>query len=115
MCIRDRFEQTLKDSIHILGPHHPDTLISRNNLAGAYQAAGSLDEAIPLFEQTLKDRTRILGPHHPRTLISRNNLARAYRVTGRTEDAEKLFETPPDSEEDEQDGTEEDQDQESDD
>ena len=104
-------QQTLKDRIHILGPHHPDTLNTRNNLAGAYQAAGRLHEAIPLFEQTLKDRTRILGPHHPRTLISRNNLARAYRVTGRTEDAEKLFETPSDSEEDEQDGTEEDPDQ----
>ncbi|OLO71374.1 tetratricopeptide repeat protein, partial [Actinomyces oris] len=84
---------------------------SRNNLAYTYQAAGRLDDAIPLLEQTLDDRTRILGPHHPHTLISRDNLAGAYRAAGRFEDADKLFETPSCSE-DEQDGTEEDLDQE---
>ncbi|WP_244157431.1 tetratricopeptide repeat protein, partial [Actinomyces naeslundii] len=60
-----------------LDPDHPHTLISRHNLAGAYQDAGRLDEAIPLHEQTLEDSTRILGPHHPDTLISRHNLAGA--------------------------------------
>ncbi|WP_309344248.1 tetratricopeptide repeat protein, partial [Actinomyces naeslundii] len=62
-----------------LDPDHPHTLISRNNLAGAYQDAGRLDEAISLHEQTLEDSTRILGPDHPDTLISRNNLAGAYQ------------------------------------
>jgi eukaryotic-like serine/threonine-protein kinase len=33
-----------------LGPEHPDTLSSMNNLALAYQAAGKLDLAIPLHE-----------------------------------------------------------------
>ena len=37
-----------------LGPEHPDTLTSMNNLALAYQAAGKLDLALPLFEETLK-------------------------------------------------------------
>ena len=88
-----------------LGPDHPSTLTARNNLAGAYQTAGRLDEAIPLYEQNLEDRTRILGPHHPDTLTSRNNLAEAYRAAGRFEDADKLFETPSDSDDDEQNGT----------
>ena len=82
---------TLTDSVtragDTLGPVHPSTLISRNNLATAYQVAGRLDEAIALFEQTLEDRTRILGPHHPDTLASRNNLAYAYRDAGRLDDA----------------------------
>ena len=96
-----------------LGPDNPYILsISRDNLAHAYQEAGRLDEAITLYEQTLTDRTRIQGPHHPHTLITRNNLASAYRAAGRVEEAEALFETPSDSEEDEQDGTEEDLDQE---
>ena len=42
--------------MRVLGEDHPDTLTSRNNLAGAYQAAGDLGRAIPLFEQTLADR-----------------------------------------------------------
>ncbi|WP_314158566.1 tetratricopeptide repeat protein, partial [Actinomyces oris] len=94
-----------------LGPHHPDTLTSQNNLAKACHKAGKLNEAIPLFEQTLDARIRILGPHHPDTLTTRNNLADAYRAAGRIEEAEALFETPSDSE-DEQNGTEKDLDQE---
>ena len=104
---------TLTDSVtragDTLGPDHPSTLASRNNLAGAYRDAGRLDDAIPLYEQILEDSTRILGPDHPDTLISRDNLAGAYRAAGRLEDAEALFETPSDSE-DEQDGTEDDPD-----
>ena len=74
-----------------LGPDHPSTLTARNNLAGAYQTAGRLDEAIPLYEQNLEDRTRILGPHHPRTLTARNNLAYAYQAAGRLNEAIPLY------------------------
>ena len=87
---------TLTDSVTLagdtLGPDHPSTLTSRNNLAGAYQDAGRLDEAIALYEQTLEDRTRILGPHHPNTLTSRNNLAGAYQDAGRLDEAIALYE-----------------------
>ena len=70
-----------------LGPHHPDTLASRNNLAGTYRASGRLDKAIPLYEQTLEDSIRVLGTDHPGTLTARNNLAGAYRAAGRLEEA----------------------------
>ncbi|MFF2124501.1 FxSxx-COOH system tetratricopeptide repeat protein [Streptomyces olivochromogenes] len=65
-----------------LGIDHPDTLTSRNNLAGAYRAAGDLGRAIPLLEQTLTDSTRVLGEEHPDTLTSGNNLANAYQAAG---------------------------------
>ena len=87
---------TLTDSVtragDTLGPDHPSTLASRNNLAGAYQDVGRLDEAIALFEQNLEDSTRILGPHRPDTLTSRNNLAYVYRDAGRLQDAIALYE-----------------------
>ena len=67
-----------------LGPDHPDTLTSRNNLATAYRYAGRLAEAIALHEETLKLREAKLGPDHPDTLKSRNNLAVAYQDAGRT-------------------------------
>ena len=66
----------------MLGADHPDTLTSRNNLAGAYRAAGDLGRAIPMYEQALADRLRVLGADHPDTLTSRNNLAGAYRAAG---------------------------------
>ena len=47
-----------------LGPDHPNTLRSRNNLADSYPWAGRA-EAIPLHERTLADRERTLGPDHP--------------------------------------------------
>ena len=70
-----------------LGPDHPDTLASRNNLAVAYEDAGRLDEAITLYQQNLTDCTRVLGPLHPDTLTSRNNLANAYQESGRPDEA----------------------------
>ncbi len=76
----------------VLGPEHPDTLASRNNLAGAYESAGKLDLAIPLYEQTLADRERVLGSEHPDTLASRNNLAGAYESAGKLDLAIPLYE-----------------------
>ena len=75
-----------------LGPDHPNTLASRNNLAGTYRDAGRLDKAIALYEQTLEDSIRVLGTDHPSTLVSRNNLAGAYRAAGRLDKAIPLYE-----------------------
>jgi tetratricopeptide (TPR) repeat protein len=77
-------EQALAARERVLGPDHPHTLQSRNNLALAYQAAGRLDEAISLHEQALAARERVLGPDHPHTLASHDNLASAYQAAGRT-------------------------------
>ena len=84
--------QTLADSERVLGPGHPQTLSSRNNLAYAYGAAGRLGQAIPLYEQNLADTERVQGPGHPDTLASRNNLALAYREAGRLDQAIPLHE-----------------------
>ena len=46
------FEQVLTDSTRILGQDHPNTLSSRNNLAGAYESAGRLDEADVLLNKS---------------------------------------------------------------
>ncbi|MGW4681292.1 tetratricopeptide repeat protein [Micromonospora taraxaci] len=63
-----------------LGPADCRRRTARNNLAYAYQAAGRLDEAIPLYEATLTAYERVLGDEHPNTLTARNNLAAAYRL-----------------------------------
>ena len=55
------FERTLADREQVLGATHRDTMITRNNLASAYQAAGRLEEAIPMFERTLADREQVLA------------------------------------------------------
>jgi Tetratricopeptide repeat len=85
-------EPLVADFERVLGPDHPNTMGSRNNLAAAYRAAGRAAEAIPLHEQTLAAYERVLGPDHPDTLSSRNNLAGAYWAAGRAAEAIPLFE-----------------------
>ena len=75
-----------------LGPDHPDTLASQNNLAQAYTGAARLDLAIPLLEQTLKARAAKLGADHRDTLATRNHLASAHSDAGRLDLAIPLYE-----------------------
>ena len=75
-----------------LGPDHPETLASRNNLAEAFRGAGRSAEAIALHEETLKLKESRLGADHPETLASRNNLATAYWAAGRMSEAIALHE-----------------------
>ena len=88
LCLTDSVTQ----ACDALGPHHPDTLASRNSLAGTYRDAGRLDKAIALYEQNFEDSIRVLGPDHPSTLTSRFNLAGAYRASGRLDEAITLYE-----------------------
>jgi len=80
-------EQLLAHQEQTLGPDHPSTQSSRNNLAAAYRDAGRADEAISLHEQNLAARERVLGPDHPDTLLLRSNLAIGYQAAGRTREA----------------------------
>jgi tetratricopeptide (TPR) repeat protein len=75
-----------------LGPDHPDTLISMNNLAVAYVTAGQPRKAVPLLEQTLAKKKELLGPDHLETLNGMNNLALAYKKAGELDKAVPLFE-----------------------
>ncbi|MCC8248800.1 tetratricopeptide repeat protein [Saccharothrix luteola] len=77
---------------HVHGPDHTATLITRNNLAGAYDSLGDLERSVALYEATLADRERLLGPDHPDTLRSRNNLACTYESMGDLERAIPLYE-----------------------
>ena len=65
-------------------PVHPGL---GHNLAGAYQSAGRVNDAIAELAEVVADRRRLLREDHPDTLTSRNNLAYAYRSAGRLDEA----------------------------
>ncbi len=75
-----------------LGSTHPDTLLSRNNLAKAYYEGDKPDLALALMEETLRLQKAQHGLDHPRTLLFRNNLAQAYRAAGKSSLALPLLE-----------------------
>ena len=72
------FERVRDARIAKLGPDHPDTLATLNNLAAAYQAAGRHAEAIALFERVRDAQIAKLGPDHSDTLGTLTSLAEAY-------------------------------------
>ncbi|MEV0360250.1 tetratricopeptide repeat protein [Nocardia sp. NPDC050697] len=84
--------QAFSDCERVLGHDHPNTLTSCHNLAGAYETAGRIADAIQLYEQTLADRERVLGADHPDTLTTRNNLVHVAQAAGRIIDVIHLCE-----------------------
>jgi tetratricopeptide (TPR) repeat protein len=74
-----------------LGPEHPDTLISMNNLANVYWSQGNYEQAETLYGQTMEIQRRVLGSEHPDTLLSMGNLAATYADEGKYAQAEPLF------------------------
>ena len=83
-----------------LGPDHPDTLRSMNDLALSYSALGRHADALKLNEETLALQKAKLGPDHPDTLASMNGLALSYLADGRRGEALSLLEAaaPKDTE-----------------
>ena len=66
----------------VLGPRHPDTAASLNNLATLHRNMGNHKAAIPLLTRALEIREAVLGPRHPNTATSLNNLAGLHRDMG---------------------------------
>jgi tetratricopeptide (TPR) repeat protein len=91
----EQAEPLLQDALSIresvLGPDHPGTTTSLNDLAILYWAQGRYTEAEPLFQRALAIRERALGPDHPNTANSLNNLALLYKSQGKYELAEPLL------------------------
>jgi tetratricopeptide (TPR) repeat protein len=74
-----------------LGPRHPDTLQTVNNLALLLFAEGRLAEAEPLCRELMESVSDTSGEDHPRTLTAMNNLARLLEAQGKLTEAEPLY------------------------
>src|SRR5260370_104188 len=74
-----------------LGPEHPDTATSLNNLAELYRDQGKYEQAEPLLKRALAIDEKLSGPQHPDTATNLNNLAGLYRAQGNYAQAEPLY------------------------
>ncbi len=88
----DWVNKDLEISRKVLGPRHPDTATSLNNLAELYRTQGKYEAALPLYEEALGISREVLGARHPDTATSLNNLAELYRTQGKYEAALPLYE-----------------------
>ncbi|WP_201788865.1 FxSxx-COOH system tetratricopeptide repeat protein [Amycolatopsis orientalis] len=75
-----------------LGPDHPDTLITRHEIAYWRGEAGDAAGAVTALEELLPEQLRVLGPDHPDTLNTRSNIARWRGEAGDAGGAVTAFE-----------------------
>ena len=85
------YQRALKIHETSLGPEHPLTAGSLNNLALLYKAQGNYAAAEPLFQRAMVVLEKALGPKHPRTAASLNNLAGLYAAQRNYAAAEPLY------------------------
>jgi Tfp pilus assembly protein PilF len=57
-------------SQRILGPEHPDTIRSTNNLGYFLRNLGEYDKAESVYRRAIQVREKVLGPEHPETLLN---------------------------------------------
>jgi hypothetical protein len=60
----------METSKRVLGPEHPDTLTSMNNLSYTWKAMGKRADALKLMDECLQLRKRVLGVNHPHFLLT---------------------------------------------
>ena len=83
-----QLERSIDLRRRMLGPEHPDTLTSMQNLAMIYRDQGKYPQAEALNSQILEIRRRVLGLEHSDTLKSMGNLAVVYEDEGKYAQAE---------------------------
>jgi hypothetical protein len=64
----------MRTSLRVLGPEHPSTLTSMNNLAFTWKGQGKGKEALALMKECFKSRRNCIGTDHPDTQSSLETL-----------------------------------------
>ena len=75
----------------VLGPDHPDTAHSLNDLAVLHYRQGKYEQSEPLYLRSIAIGEKTLESEHPDLATSLNNLALLYYEQGKYEQAETLF------------------------
>ncbi|KAJ5918235.1 FabD/lysophospholipase-like protein [Penicillium verhagenii] len=74
----------------VLGPEHPDTLLSINHLGTTLDSQGKYKDAEVHCRRAAQEQERLLGPEHGHTLTSLRDLAEVLLHQGKYEEAEAM-------------------------
>ena len=80
----------LKAREAMLGPEHPDTLISVSQLGSVLEMQGKYDEAEAMNRRALAGSKKMLGSEHPDTLISVSHLGSMLQRQRKYDEAEAM-------------------------
>jgi tetratricopeptide (TPR) repeat protein len=84
------FVQTLEIERRVLGPEHPDLLVTLSGVASMYQREGKYEQAEIYAAQALAGERHALGSEDPHTMSSEADLALATLSQGKFDKAEPL-------------------------
>jgi tetratricopeptide (TPR) repeat protein len=90
-AVQPLFERALAICEQVLGPDHPQTATSLNNLAVLLDSTGNYAGARPLYERALAIKEQMLGPDDPSIALSLNNLAYLLYTMGDYAGARPLY------------------------
>jgi len=85
------YGESLAIRSRVLGPTHPDTSLTRGNLAALYYQQSDFERAAPIFRETVELQRKTLGDDHPSVATSRNNLAVVLMMMGDFDGAEPEY------------------------
>ncbi len=85
------FQHALDVQRRVLGPEHPQTIITMTNLAEAFEMAGDYAQAEKVLKPALEIERRTLGPAHPSTALSEYDLGCIEARLGHREEALSLL------------------------
>jgi hypothetical protein len=77
----------------VLGPDHPQTLVTRIELAKWHGKAGDVVGATAELELVIADQARILSRNHPQRIAARYELANVHGMSGHPDIAVAELET----------------------
>ncbi|MDA8017759.1 MAG: serine/threonine-protein kinase [Thermoanaerobaculia bacterium] len=83
----DLKHQALELQQQLLGPDHPHTQISRNDLATMLKNVGRFAESAELLQSVLAQQTVLLGDEHPHVATAHFNLGQALFLAGSQDSA----------------------------
>jgi len=86
----ERDRTTNEALIQALGPDHPHTLVSSNNMANNLALRRESAEALALSEQTYHRSVQVRGHDHPYGFACAANYALDLEAVGRHEEASRL-------------------------
>jgi tetratricopeptide (TPR) repeat protein len=92
VAARSASERALAIRERILGPDHPDTATSLNDLGFVLKEQGDFEGAKRYYQRALAIDEKALGAEHPHTATDINNLARLLHDQGDLTGARSLFE-----------------------
>ncbi|MEV8511831.1 FxSxx-COOH system tetratricopeptide repeat protein [Dactylosporangium sp. NPDC051484] len=76
-------EEVARAQAGLLGPEHPNTLVTLDRLVADLRGLGRYTEAMQLALRAYRSWSRAVGRDHARTLDALTGLATAYRAAGR--------------------------------